>query len=841
MHNLLIALFVLGQAPSDVARRHADIEEAIQQMETEKEWMEWFYLQRALPLGYIPAEAVNRARAEAEALKRGAKTPSGVWEPVGPINIGGRVTAIAVNPHNTNEIYIGTADGGVFKSEDGGATWVPVFDSMPSLSIGAIAIDPVDTAIYVGTGEVNSSGDSFNGTGLYVSHDHGITWEHLGLDSTAHIARIVFDPTDHNTIYVAAMGHLYTTDTTRGVYKSTDGGQTWQKVLFVDDTTGCIDLVINPQNPNILYAAMWSRIRTPENRRVSGSGSGIYRSTDGGATWEYLTIGLPTSNVGRIGITISQTDPNVLYAIFSDHPGYFTGVYKTTYGGDTWSRTIDGNLSDIFSSYGWYFGQIRVDPTNPQVVYAMGLHIYKTTDGGNSWYQLTGWDVHVDHHDLWISPSNPDHLIDGNDGGVYISTNGGTSWSHVESLPITQFYDVAIDPNHPVRYYGGTQDNGTIRTMTGSVDDWEEILGGDGFLPAIDPRNSNNIFAEWQYGHLEKSTNGGWGFDYCLYGVNENDRRNWDTPYALTPSNPDIMYYGTYRVYKSTDFAGYWTPVSGDLTNGPGNGNLRYGTLTVIKVSPANPNYVYVGTDDGNVWISSDAGNSWQHVSDSLPNRYVTDIAAHPTDPMTFYVTFSGYSLDENTPYIFVTHDAGSTWTDVTDNLPHAPVNAVEVDPSHPNLVYVGTDMGVYYSTEGGGNWQPLGTGLPNSVVMDLALDDGSRTLIAGTHGRSMFRFDLRTLDIAEDEHGGTEANGFNLIAIAESKTIRISLQVPRKEHVTVQLFSPVGRFISTVFDGTLDEGVHSFDYNARRLPGGAYFIRVKIGERSFTRKVLVF
>ncbi len=835
MQGLIIAMLLIGQPRGNAHPTN----EARELVEGEKDFMEWFYAQRAYPLGYIPAEAVNRARAEAMRLRASAGVKSGMWQLAGPVNIGGRVTDIAVDPQDTSVIYIGAADGGVFRSTDGGTSWVPIFDTMPSLSIGALAVDPVDGSIYVGTGEANSSGDSFNGTGLYVSHDRGQTWEHLGLDSTAHIARIVINPQNHNEIYVAAMGHLFSTDTTRGVYKSVDRGQTWQKVLFVDDTTGCIDLVINPQNPDIVYAAMWSRIRTPENRRVSGSGSGIYRSTDGGATWERLTNGLPSSNVGRIGIAISQTDPNVLYAIFSDHPGYFTGLYKTTNGGDTWSRTNDGDLSYIFSSYGWYFGQIRVDPTDPQVVYAMGLDVYKTTNGGNSWYQLTGWDVHVDHHAFWISPLDPNHIIDGNDGGVYISHNGGNTWQHIENLPITQFYDVAIDPNHPVRIYGGTQDNGTIRTMTGSVDDWELILGGDGFLPAIDPRNSNIIFAEWQYGHLEKSTDGGWYFDYCLDGVDDNDRRNWDTPYALTPANPDIMYYGTYRVYKSTNLAGYWTPVSGDLTNGPGSGNLIYGTLTVIKVSPADPNYVYAGTDDGNVWISTNAGNSWQHVSDSLPDRYVTDIAAHPTDPSTFYVTFSGYSLDENTPYIFVTHDAGSTWVDVTDNLPHAPVNAVEVDPSRPNFVYVGTDVGAYYSTVGGGDWQPLGYGLPNSVIMDMALDDGSRTLIAGTHGRSVYRLDLNQVGITEQSRPRDVS--FRVEAFSKNGYFLINLSLAEESEVSVQLISVSGRVMGDIFEGRLSAGEHTVKSSPISLPSGAYFLRARAGDKTAISRVIIF
>ncbi len=826
---ILLSLLAInwGEWNADVESKSVSIE-----METEKDGMDWFYRQRAYPHGTIPPEALARARNEAARLKAEDDGKHGEWTLAGPVNIGGRITAISALPNG--KIVVGAADGGVFISNDSGHTWTPVFDTMMSLSIGAVTIDTSNNAIYVGTGEANSSGDSFDGNGLYVTFDDGNTWSHLGLDSTAHIARIVINPLNNQEIYVAAMGHLFSTDTTRGVYKSTDGGQTWQKVLFVNDTTGCIDIAINPQDTNIIYAAMWSRIRTPEMRRVSGVGSGIYRSTDGGATRERLTNGLPSQNVGRIGLAISPTNPNVLYAIIADHPGYLVGVFKTTDGGDTWFETNDGIISDLFSSYGWYFGQIRVSPSDPDKAYAMGLDIFVTTDGGNSWQQLTGWDVHVDHHDLWISPQDDNYLIDGNDGGVYISTNGGNYWRHVENLPITQFYDVAIDPNNPMRLYGGAQDNGTVRTLSGSIDDWDVILWGDGFLPMIDPRNSNIVFAEWQYGNLEKSTDMGYNFYYCLNGVSSSDRRNWDTPYAMTPSNPDIMYYGTYRIYKSVNEAESWTPVSGDLTNGPGAGNLVYGTITAIKVSPSDPNRVYVGTDDGNVWVSPDAGGTWVHVSDSLPDRYVTDIAVDPNNSDRFYVTFSGYEIDDDAPYIFVTSDFGTTWTDITGNLPHAPVNAVEVDPEDTNTIYVGTDFGVFYSETGGGNWTPLGSGMPNSVVMDLALDPGSRTLIAGTHGRSMFKISLTSV---EEDENPLPRSGSNIAIRVEGGIIRVLLSHEAEGNVTARLISVDGRVLRETHAAL---GSKTIDIPAGNLPDGIYIVDVRLGRQRRSEKLVI-
>jgi len=471
-----------------------------------------FYLQRAYPLDTIPKQAILRAYEQARALQRQVSKESlPTWQPGGPYNIGGRITAIAVDPSNPLIVYAGAADGGVLKSTDGGLHWTPIFDEMPSLSIGALAVDPTDPSkIYVETGEANSSGDSFDGDGVYMSPDGGSTWVHLGLEQTRHINRIVINPQNPQVLYVAAMGSLFSTNPERGVYRSTDGGQTWERVLFVSDSTGCIDLVINPQNPDILYAAMWERIRRPWMRKVAGPTSGIYRSTDGGNTWELLTNGLPQgANVGRIGLAIAPTNPQVLYAIYADHPGYFMGVYKTTDGGNTWFRVNDAVLSDLFSSYGWYFGNIRVDPTNENVVYALGLDLYRSTNGGNSWQNLSGYSVHVDQHDLWIDPQNPQHLILGNDGGIYLSSNGGLSWQKSTDLPITQFYRVTVDFQNPERIYGGTQDNGTMRTLTGGLYDWNIIYWGDGFFCIVDFTNPNIIYAGAATGGLWKSTSGG--------------------------------------------------------------------------------------------------------------------------------------------------------------------------------------------------------------------------------------------------------------------------------------------------------------------------------------------
>ncbi len=768
----------------------------------------WFYAQRAFPENTIPPEAIERAREQALNM-RSMETP-GVWELAGPTNIGGRVTAVAVNPLNTDEIFVGTADGGVFKSIDGGTSFSPIFDEVGILSIGAISIDPVDTSIvYVGTGEANSSGDSFDGNGIYASYDGGNTWFHLGLDSTAHIARIVVNPANDSIIYVAAMGRLFSTNPHRGLYRSRDRGATWERVLYINDTTGCIDVVLNP--PDTVYAAMWHRLRGPDFRMVGGSGSGIFKSVDGGESWIELTTGLPTgSNVGRIGLAISQSNPSVLYAIYADHPGYLLGIFRSQDGGNTWNR-VNSPYGYLYSSYGWYFGNIRVSPVDPDVVYVLGILGYVSSDGGNTWSAFT-YQIHVDQHDLWIDPSNPSHMVVGNDGGVYITNNGGFSWQKPD-LPITQFYDIGLDVNNIERIYGGTQDNGTVRTLTGSLDDWDVILWGDGFHVVVDYTNPSIIYAEAQYGDLHKSTDGGYTFYSVLNGIPGSDRRNWDTPFTMDPVNPDRLYYGTFRIFRTENGASRWYPVSHDLTNGPGNGNLMYGTITVIEVAPSDTDFIYAGTDDGNVWVSTNYCRTWRNISGSLPDRYVTDIAVDPEDPAHVFVSFSGYSLDEHVPYIFESYDTGNTWTDITGNLPQAPVNAIQLYSSH---VIAGTDFGVFIKSND--LWSPLGSGLPMSVVMDLKI--AGNYLVAGTHGRSTYRFDLAQIGVGEK----SDLDGQIYFSVSDDRIV-----FPDSV-LSFSIYDRQGRVVLKRSERHI--------VNIHHLPSGPYFVFIKFKNgRTFSGK----
>jgi photosystem II stability/assembly factor-like uncharacterized protein len=760
------------------------LERAWEKREAKQVPNDWWFFQRAYGLGNINHEAYREAVERAEELRdraAGRDVPTVSWTLAGPTNIGGRITALGIHPAHPNTIYAGAATGGVWKSTDGGVDWDPIFDENPSLPIGAITIDPTDPdLVYVGTGEANASGDSYPGDGVYRTTDGGDSWIHLGLEESSHIGRIAINPDDTDILFVAATGQLFDTNPERGIYRSTNAGTTWDQVLFLSDSTAGIDVVINPANPSIVYAAMWERIRRPEERSVGGLTSGIHRSTDGGDTWTLLTQGLPAPSptVGRIGLAIAASDPSILYAIYADHPGYFAGVYKTTNGGDSWSRVNDSALSYIYSSYGWYFGNIRVDPTDPDVAYAMGIELFRTTNGGNSWYDISYY-IHVDQHALWIDPTNPNRLIDGHDGGVDISTNAGGNWTKSLNLPITQFYAGTIDPLNPHRLYGGTQDNGTPRTMTGALDDWEIIYGGDGFYVIVDPTNSNIIYAEYQYGGLGKSTNCGYSFNSATNGISYSDRRNWMTPVVMDPSDHNTLYYGTYRVYRTTDAANWWTAISGDLTDGPGPGNLVYHTITTIAVSSADLDVVYAGTDDANVAVTTNGGTNWTDISDGLPERWVTRIAVDPIDPQIACATLSGYRQASPLPHVWRTTNTGASWTAITSNLPEAPVNDIVIDPADRTRLYLATDVGTFYSTNLGVEWELLAPGMPLIVVDDLTVHGPERFIVAHTHGRSMYRLDLPVLliDMQPDEdqvpRGGTLGlTGSVINCSSESQTV---------------------------------------------------------------------
>jgi photosystem II stability/assembly factor-like uncharacterized protein len=599
--------------------------------------------------------------------------------------------------------------------------------------------------------------------------------------------------------------------------------------LASTDSTGAVDLVIDPTNSNRIYAAMWERTRGPDFLNYGGPSSGIFRSTDGGDTWAPLTTGLPTgAGVGRIGIALAASSPSTLYAIYADaDPGFFLGVFRSTNGGDTWTQTNDGALSNVYASYGWWFGNIRVAPTNPNLVYAIGYDFYRTTNGGSSW-SFAGGSMHVDHHALDFASDG--RLFEGNDGGLYTSTNG-TSWSHVAELPITQFYTVEVDEQLPQRRYGGTQDNGTNRTLTGSDDDWSEILGGDGFRCLVDPTNNSFVYAEYQYGNLFRSTNGGNSFSNATSGL--NGRKNWSMPVEFDPGNPATLYAGSERVHRSTNRGASWSPISPDLTSGDGGINIVFGTITTIAVAPSDNQVILAGTDDGNVSITTNGGSTWTNVSASLPDRWVTRVAFDSVDEATGYVTISGFKWDEPFPRVFRTTNFGLTWTPIHGNLPQAPVNDLVVEPGGTNRIWVATDFGVYDTVDGGASWQSTGVGLPNVVVSDLEYHVGTETLVAGTFGRSLWTLDASTPTGSPE--WAALGSAPDLLPVSPnpsrgSTTVRFSL--PRNARVSLEIYDVGGRRVADLGDGPRVSGVHEIVWDGRdergaRVAAGTYFVRL--------------
>ncbi|MCP4709285.1 MAG: hypothetical protein GY869_11720, partial [Planctomycetes bacterium] len=553
---------------------------------------DWAFRQRTFPYGTADPRAYSEMIAEAKVLR--AEHSSGrdlTWEFAGPANIGGRFSHIAINPQDTDIVYAGAVTGGVFKSIDGGWTWLPVFDDQAIITIGSIAIDPLNPdVIYAGTGEANGGHNNLSGGGIYKSTDAGQSWVLLGLDDTYMIERIVIDPIDSDRVYVAAPGAYFAPATpNRGVYRSTNGGIDWEQSLFVSDSTGAVDLVINPQNPSILYAAMWERISYPNvGSHRNGPTSGMYKTTDGGDSWFELTRGLPdpAENIGRIGLTICQSQPDVLYALYNDG-SYLIGLYRTDDGGENWHQTDpSGQINEGSMSFSWYFGNVRVHPTDPDKVFVLDVFLMGSEDGGITWPIFYGYypsypGLHVDQHALEFFPDNPDKIIEGNDGGLNISEDGGFNWTKIAELPVTQFYEIEIDYNNPDRLYGGTQDNGTLRTLTGATDDWHEIYGGDGMYCIVDYSNSDIIYAESQYGYLGKSTDGGYSFDYgMLNGIDGNEPTNWSTPVVMDPVDHEVLYYGTDRLYRTTNGANLWQPISPVLAEGVDGGRLE--TISTI-------------------------------------------------------------------------------------------------------------------------------------------------------------------------------------------------------------------------------------------------------------------
>ncbi|MFN8587293.1 MAG: FlgD immunoglobulin-like domain containing protein [Candidatus Eisenbacteria bacterium] len=813
---------------------------------------DFFYARRANPDGTFPQDEYLAALDQLSFERATSlQTSAGVaWQPVGPYNVGGRVTALAVAPGATT-LYLGSANGGVWKSTDSGVSWTPVTDRTPIVSVGALALDPTDpNVLWCGTGESNGSVDSYDGVGVWRSRDGGATWQNRGLTTTGRISSVAVDPLDPRIVYAGAMGRQFSTGPDRGLYRSADGGATWTRVLFVSDSTGVCDLAVNPVHPETVFCATWERVRRNTYRRAYGAECGVWRSVDRGLTWTRLAGGLPAGeNVGRIGLAMAPSQPATVYAqVVSGLAGGYTGLgmWRTDDGGTTWTqRNVDATFTNAFGGFGWYFGEVAVEPTNPERVYAMGVSLLRSDDGGATWADLTG-AMHVDQHAIWLDPADPAHLYAGNDGGFWWSTDGVT-FDQSLGLPITQFYDGDVDATNPAIVFGGAQDNGTNRTNAGPFA-WTPSLGGDGFHVGVDPTTPSVVFAEWQWCSdktgLKRSTNGGTSFS-STSGWTGSDRFGWDAPFTFNPRSHNTLLAGSQYVYRSLNNGRNWSKISPDLSaNIPSA--LTFGSVTTLDVSKPDTNVYYAGTDDARVWRTLNRGGAWTEISAGLPKRWISRVVADPADAQVVYVTQSGYASDVPTAFVWRSTDRGATWTNIAGNLPAVPVNDLVVDPLDTNRLYLATDLGVWTTRNLGATWYELGAGLPLGVVADLVLHAASRRLFAFTHGRSAWSLDLAALPVSTPETAAGNALQLGVPRPNPAREgARIALELPRAGVAQVVIYDVLGRRVATLHEGALGAGRHEFAWSRRdahgtRAAAGVYFVRAASQGATRVRRLVV-
>ena len=764
------------------------------------------------------------------------------WRSVGPVVQGGRLVDLEVVPGQPYTFYAAYASGGLWKTSNNGHSFEPLFDHQPSMIMGDIAVDPNHPeTVWVGTGENNSSRSSYGGMGIYRSDNGGENWRYMGLGDSDRIGRILIDPNDSDRIYVAVLGKLYTPGGQRGIFRSTDGGKSWQQILKGGDWAGIIDMVFKPGDSMSLYAASWDRQRRPWDFTEGGSGSAIYKSINGGDSWSHLEGGLPAGDfVGRIGLAVSAASPDTLYASIDnqqilpedqwnlgDRPvnakrlrnmskeqflaqdkneieRFIRGsdfdvsidadklidwvksdkvsiqdiinelgdananlfntdivglqVWRSDDAGISWQITHDKPLDQVVYSYGYYFGEIRVSPKDADQVYVLGVPVVKSDDGGKTWASVQGRDVHVDYQSMWINPQHPEHLLIGNDGGADVSYDGGQTWVKLDAQPLGQFYTVNVDMAEPYNVYGGLQDNGTIRCS--STNQWKtganckRINGGDGMYVAVDPRDNKTTYTGSQFGYYARLGAGGERDEVRPRNAFGDPalRYNWNAPVILSPHNADVVYFGTNRLYRSMDQGETWTAISEDLSRSKNRGDVPYATLTSLSESSLQFGLIWAGTDDGQVWVTDSSGVRWQDVGGKLPkDRWVSRVEASSHALKRAYVTLNGYRDDDIRAYVYRTDDLGKHFKDISKGLPAEAINVIREDPLMEDILYVGTDRGVYVSTDRGDSWSALQGGLPNVPVHDLVVHPRERELVAGTHGRSIWIVDVLPLqDLVE-------------------------------------------------------------------------------------------
>ena len=686
------------------------------------------------------------------------------WRLIGPFR-GGRVLAVTGVPSEPNTYYFGAVAGGVWKTTDGGVTWDPLFEKQTTSSIGAIAVSESDpSVIYVGTGEACIRGNISFGDGVYKSVDAGKTWTNVGLRDTRHIGAILVHPTNPDIVYVAALGHTYGPSTERGIFRTRDGGKSWEKVLYLDDRTGGVDVVFDPHSPHVLFAAMWEGYRTPWTLNSGGQKDGLYRSNDDGSTWKRVEgVGMPKGPLGKIGVTVSA-DPNVVYALIEAKKG---GLYRSDDGGTNWSLVNDDHR---FTQRAWYFTHIWADSKNSGTVYIANTGLFRSTDGGKSFDRINA--PHGDHHALWIDPQNPKRMINGNDGGATISTDGGETWTTQMNQPTAQFYHVVADNDFPYHVYGTQQDNSSVgiatRSDRGVIDrgDWDQIGGGESGYVAVDPRDSNIAYAGSYFGYVtrfDRRTNQAqniqqWPLDPDGYNAaSQKYRYTWTMPIVISPNDANTLYQSAQVLFRSNDGGHSWQTISPDLTRndkskqqdsgGPITKDQAsveyYDVIFTVAESPKQKGVIWAGTDDGLIQVTRDDGKTWSNVTPKAVPEWsaISLIEASPFDAGTAYAAVDAHRLDNFKPYISKTSDFGKSWTSIVSGLPDGSyVHAVREDPKRKGLLYAGTETGIWISFDDGGHWQSLQLNLPTTPVHDMTVHEND--LIVATHGRSFWVLD---------------------------------------------------------------------------------------------------
>ena len=761
--------------------------------------------------GRTDAETRMRRYAEHRALVERSPHDDLRWQFVGPTNISGRITDVAVTTPRGESytIYVAGASSGVWRTVNEGVTWECVFDEAPSMSIGDVTLDPSNQdTVWVGTGEANIFRSSMAGAGVYRSTDGGKTWEHRGLAETHTIARIVVHPGDPNTVYVAASGNEWTTNPERGVYRTRDGGESWDHVLSVSQEAGAIDLVLDPTKPEVLYASTWQRTRLrwndPRNTDTT-SGSGVWRSDDGGDSWSAINDGLPEARFrGRIGIDLCASQPETVYAFVDNYELGEVGedevdsynrkrkasikgaeVYRSDDRGASWRRVSESNqyMRRLSATYGWVFGQLRVDPTDPERVYVMGLALNVSEDGGKTFRRLRG--MHGDHHALWIDPRNPRYLVNGNDGGVAISYDGGERWrTFYDNLPLAQFYNVDLDMAEPFRVYGSVQDHGSYRDevdLRGGRDrvdpvEFERAPGGEASYHAIDPTDDDVVYHEGFYGSIRRAHMADGERTVLELPVEDGEedlRGQWLAPFIISPHNPRIIYHGMNRVFRSMDRGEGFEAISPDLSHGRDErkGDIPFQTVTTLSECPHRFGVLYAGTDDGRLHLTRDGGESWHELGDRFaPDRAFSRVEASRHTEGVVYASQNGKRNEDFTPYLWMSNDHGATWRSIAGGIPIGPINVVREDPRNADVLYVGTDLGVYVSSDRGRSWDALVAGLPNTFVHDLAVHERDDVLVAATHGRGVWVLDVRPVQDPEAARLAREAEAARAAAEGEAE-----------------------------------------------------------------------